>query len=156
SDTQAVRNSSSSSASAGTSVSGTKRPPYSPKRPSPSGSGPGGSRCTGRPRAGAVIGSWYESGPVGHPVIRRGLGVGNPAVAAQLVAGCPRLVDEPSELARALVPRARRGLDAGRDVDTPGPPPPDRLPDVLTVEATREHEAHTRRHRVGECPIEGG
>ena len=43
--------------SAGTSVSGTKRPPNSPKRPRPTGSGPGGSRRTGSPRAGAVIGS---------------------------------------------------------------------------------------------------
>ena len=41
SEVQAVRNSSSSSMSAGTSVSGTKRPPNSPKRPRPTGSGPG-------------------------------------------------------------------------------------------------------------------
>ena len=59
SDVHAVRNSASSSSSAGTSVSGTKRPPNSPKRPRPTGSGPGGSRRTGSPRAGAVIGSCY-------------------------------------------------------------------------------------------------
>ena len=44
----ASRKSTSSCASAGTSVSGAKRPPNSPKRPSPTGSGPGGSRCTAR------------------------------------------------------------------------------------------------------------
>src|SRR5205823_177095 len=55
SSAQASRKWASRSASAGTSVSGAKRPPYSPKRPSPSGSGPGGSRCTAVPRRGTDI-----------------------------------------------------------------------------------------------------
>ena len=61
------RNSASSCSSAGTSVSGAKRPPNSPKRPRPTGSGPGGSRCTGTPRAGTDIqGSSDEEGRLDH------------------------------------------------------------------------------------------
>ena len=52
-DVQALRNSASSSSSAGTSVSGTNRPPNSPNRPRPVGSGPGGPSVTTSPRRGA-------------------------------------------------------------------------------------------------------
>ena len=134
SETHAVRNSASSSSSAGTSVSGTKRPPNSPNRPRPTGSGPGGSRRTGSPAGRGHRGHPGQSvrrvdvRAVGHPVVRRRLGVGRPAVAPpSCVARRPRRLDEASQLAGVLATGAGRGLDAGRHVDAPRPHAPDRL-----------------------------
>ena len=142
--------------SAGTSVSGTNRPPNSPKRPRPTGSGPGGSRCTGVATDGSghrVI-AWRRSGgeggarvagaeptrvdggrersasvAVGHPVVGRGLGVGvgHPVAFLELVAAASRAARRSARSLRGvLVARARRGLDPGRHVDAPRPHPPDR------------------------------
>src|SRR6185312_4727119 len=157
SEIHAVRNSSSSSMSAGTSVSGTKRPPNSPNRPSPTGSGPGGSKRTGSPRAGAVIGSWYGSRAVGHPVVRRRLGIGHPSVApAQLRAGRARFLDEASQLAGVLATGAGCGLHAGGHVDTPRSHAADRLGHVLAVQPAGEQQAHPGRDDVGQRPVERG
>ena len=117
--------------SAGTSVSGTKRPPNSPKRPRPTGSGPGGSRCTGvaadgrghrvlhrtgsstgavdairdriSARCRAVSARELVDLPVERAVDARGL---RALVVGERVAGLVRGLDEPAQLARRPCGRA--------------------------------------------------
>ena len=132
--------------SAGTSVSGTNRPPNSPKRPGPSGSGPGGPRTTGSPRAGAgsrhVPSSAQSYGPSDSGV--------QPSSSAL-----------PASLARATNSRTLRGVLPARAtppsrwrVDAPGPDLADGLAHVVGVEPAGQQQPHPVRCALGQRPVE--
>src|SRR6202011_329171 len=106
---QASRKSRSSASSAGTRVSGTNRPPNSPKRPRPVGSGPGGGNDTAG-RGGALIAAMLGGPPAGAagvlasdalvplPVVEAGrVAAGRPAVARDVGGGAPGRLHEAAQ-----------------------------------------------------------
>ena len=118
----------------------------------------------GRARPGRARSSGHRAAPqaqVVHPVVGRRHAGRVPAVARRpAVARTPRRLDEAAELAGVLAAGARRGLDAGGHVDAPRPDPPDRLPDVVTVEPAREQQPDpagdgSASDQSNTCPIPG-
>src|SRR2546421_10384516 len=96
-----------------------------------------------------------SSGAFGLPVV--GLVTDTPVGAASVLergAGRSRRLDEPPQLARVLATAAGRGLDAGRDVDAPGPDAPDRLGDVVGREPTGEQQTNAVQRAADLAPVE--